>query len=104
MHLGRELLMIPLVDRMVLLLDVNGQMVDGMEKGALDFSRKNDQVRFDFPFEHSSITLAAWIKLDELKDYCAPIISSDSKTNGAASWYINQKGKRFWNLELILSQ
>jgi hypothetical protein len=62
-------------------------------KGALDFRRKNDQVRFDFPFEHSSITLAAWINLDELKDYCAPIISSDSKTNGAASWYINQKGK-----------
>lgn len=62
-------------------------------KGALEFSRKNDQVRFDFPFEHSSITLAAWIKSDELKDYCAPIISSDSETNGAASWYINQKGK-----------
>ena len=62
-------------------------------KGALDFSMKNDQVRFDFPLEHSSVTLAAWIKLDQLKDYCAPIISSDSNNDGAVSWYINQNGK-----------
>ena len=62
-------------------------------KGALGFKRKNDQVRLDLPHRHAALTLGAWIKLDELNHFSSPIISSDSRSNGAASWYINPDGK-----------
>ena len=61
-------------------------------KGALGFSRKNDQVRLDFPAHHPSLTLGAWVSLNVLGQHPSPIISSDSTSNGAVSWYINSKG------------
>ena len=61
-------------------------------KGALGFSRKNDQVRLDFPAHHPSLTLGAWVSLNVLGQHPSPIISSDSTSNGAVSWYINPKG------------
>ncbi len=68
-------------------------------KGALGFSRKNDQVRLDFPGHHSALTLAAWICLGDLGSHPSPIISSDSGSNGSVSWYISPEGKLV--LELI---
>ena len=68
-------------------------------KGALGFSRKNDQVRLNFPGHHPALTLAAWICLDDLGSHPSPIISSDSGSNGSASWYISPEGKLV--LELI---
>jgi|MDTB01.1.fsa_nt_gb hypothetical protein len=62
-------------------------------KSALDFTNKNDQVRLELPTQHLAITLGAWIKLDKLNEYPVPIISSDSNTNGAVSWFINPDGK-----------
>lgn len=62
-------------------------------KGALGFARKNDQVRFDFPNHHPSITLGAWIKLENFDQYPSPIISSDANSNGAVSWFISNQGK-----------
>jgi hypothetical protein len=62
-------------------------------KGALGFKRKNDQVRLDLPSHHPELTLGAWIKLDDLSSHAIPIISSDSKSNGATSWFINPEGK-----------
>ena len=61
-------------------------------KGALGFSRKNDQVRLDFPSHHPALTLGAWVSLNVLGKHPSPIISSDSTSNGAVSWYINSKG------------
>ena len=61
-------------------------------KGALGFSRKNDQVRLDFPSHHPSLTLGAWVSLNVLGKHPSPIISSDSTSNGAVSWYVNSKG------------
>jgi hypothetical protein len=61
-------------------------------KGALGFSRKNDQVRLDFPSHHPALTLGAWVSLNVLGQHPSPIISSDSTSNGAASWYVNSKG------------
>jgi hypothetical protein len=61
-------------------------------KGALGFSRRNDQVRLDFPSHHPALTLGAWVSLNVLGQHPSPIISSDSTSNGAASWYVNSKG------------
>jgi hypothetical protein len=61
-------------------------------KGALGFSRKNDQVRLDFPSHHPALTLGAWVSLNVLGQHPSPIISSDSTSNGAVSWYVNSKG------------
>jgi hypothetical protein len=61
-------------------------------KGALGFSRKNDQVRLDFPSHHPALTLGAWVSLNVLGPHPSPIISSDSTSNGAVSWYVNSKG------------
>ena len=61
-------------------------------KGALGFSRKNDQVRLDFPSHHPALTLGAWVSLNVLGKHPSPIISSDSTSNGAVSWYVNSKG------------
>ena len=62
-------------------------------KGALEFNRQNDQVRLDFSSHHTSLTLGAWIKLEKMGEYPAPIISSDSSSSGAVSWYVNTQGK-----------
>ena len=62
-------------------------------KGALGFKSKNDQVRLDFPDHHTSLTLGAWINLNSVGQYPSPIISSDSNSNGAVSWFISSDGK-----------
>ena len=62
-------------------------------KGALGFNLQNDQVRLDLPNHHTSLTLGAWIKLEKMGEYPAPIISSDSSSSGAVSWYVNTQGK-----------
>ncbi|NBU85805.1 MAG: hypothetical protein EBS13_00495 [Verrucomicrobia bacterium] len=69
-------------------------------KGALGFSRKNDQVRLDFPDHHPALTLGAWVSLNSLGQYPSPIISSDSNSNGAVSWYVNPKGKLVLELNI----
>jgi ferric-dicitrate binding protein FerR (iron transport regulator) len=69
-------------------------------KGALGFSRKNDQVRLDFPAHHPALTLGAWLSLNSLGQYPSPIISSDSNSNGAVSWYVNPKGKLVLELNI----
>ena len=62
-------------------------------KGALGFKSKNDQVRLDFPDHHTSLTLGTWINLNSVGQYPSPIISSDSNSNGAVSWFISSDGK-----------
>ena len=62
-------------------------MVAGQAK-VLEFNRKNDQVRLDFPNHHTSLTLGAWINLNSVGQYPSPIISSDSSSNGVVSWFI----------------
>jgi hypothetical protein len=46
------------------------------------------------------LTLGAWLSLNSLGQYPSPIISSDSNSNGAVSWYVNPKGKLVLELNI----
>jgi hypothetical protein len=62
-------------------------------KGALAFKRDNDRVRLNLPKHLTSVTLAAWIKIDALPRTIAPIICSEPLSLGAACWAINKQGQ-----------
>ena len=62
-------------------------------KGALQFSKANDRVCLNLPGELSSVTLAAWVKLDELTSPVYPLIFSRPSQRGALGWSVNQAGK-----------
>ena len=62
-------------------------------KGALSFKRENDRVRLDFRKKLSSATFSAWVKIDLLNSPLSPLLHSESRSNGAASWFINKLGQ-----------
>ncbi len=62
-------------------------------KGALTFKRKNDRVRMGFHEKLSSVTLSSWIKIDKLTNDLQPILCSESSGMGAASWFVDAKGR-----------
>ena len=62
-------------------------------KGALQFSKSNDRVCLNLPGELPSITLAAWIKIDELSSPISPLIFSRPYKTGAIGWSVEESGK-----------
>jgi hypothetical protein len=62
-------------------------------KGALQFSRANDRVCLNLPGELSSLTMAAWVKLDGLSTPVYPLIFTRPFQKGSLGWSVNREGK-----------
>ena len=62
-------------------------------KGALSFNRQNDRVRLKLPSHLKSATLSAWLKIENLDQRTAPILSSEIKSLGSTSWSVNGNGQ-----------
>jgi hypothetical protein len=62
-------------------------------KGALDFKRPGDRVRIDVPGESSSLTLAAWLRIDGFDNQLHSLLLSDGWDRlGALHWQIHKDG------------
>jgi hypothetical protein len=61
-------------------------------KGALEFKRVSDRVRFHVPGEFKSLTLAAWVRIDNLPNLNNSLMMSDGWDEGAPHWQIGDDG------------
>jgi len=62
-------------------------------KGALSFKRTNDRVRLELPYQLSSATFVAWLKIDSLDKDISPILCSDPQSIGSTCRSINKNGQ-----------
>jgi hypothetical protein len=62
-------------------------------KGALQFSKSNDRVCLNLPGELKAVTMAAWVKLDQLSKPVSPLVFSRPYKKGAIGWSVNQDGQ-----------
>lgn len=77
----------------------NGLMIDcriaegrWKEKGAIEFKRISDRVRFDIPGEMESMTLATWVRVDGLDRRYNALFTSDGFSPGEVHWHIRYRG------------
>lgn len=63
------------------------------EKGAIEFKRIADRMRFDIPNELESLTLAAWIRVDSIERTYNSIMTTDGFSEGEMHWQILWDGK-----------
>ncbi len=61
-------------------------------KGALGFHSVGDRIRIRVPARLSSVTLAAWVRVDGLDRTFNSLLMSQGYDPGAVHWQINQKG------------
>ena len=61
-------------------------------KGALEFKRVSDRVRFNVPGEFRSLTLAAWVRVDNLPNLNNSLMMTDGWDEGAPHWQIGDDG------------
>jgi hypothetical protein len=61
-------------------------------KGALEFKRVSDRVRFHVPGEFESLTLAAWVRVDNLPNLNNSLMMADGWDDGAPHWQIGDDG------------
>ena len=61
-------------------------------KGALEFANKNDRVRLAIPHELSSITLSAWIRLEDFSSSISPIFFSEAGEH-SMGWFLTKDGQ-----------
>jgi hypothetical protein len=61
-------------------------------KGALEFKRVSDRVRFNVPGEFESLTLAAWVRIDNLPNLNNSLMMTDGWDEGAPHWQIGDDG------------
>ncbi|MEO0452823.1 MAG: LamG-like jellyroll fold domain-containing protein [Verrucomicrobiota bacterium] len=62
-------------------------------KSALRFNRASDRVRFSIPGQYESITLAAWIKIESLKNTFNGLVMTDRFAPGNPHWQITRAGR-----------
>jgi len=63
------------------------------QKSALRFNNPGDRVRFNIPGEYESITLAAWIKVESLKNLFNGLFMTDAFLAGNPHWQFNDQGQ-----------
>ena len=65
------------------------------DKQALEFKRPGDRVLMRIPGEHTSLTLMAWLRLDNFDhNYCSLLMSDDFWVQaGGITWRMGQSGK-----------
>lgn len=62
-------------------------------KGALEFRRPGDRVRFNLPGEFDSLTMQAWIRVDALEKRFNTIMLTDGWKPGHPHWQITREGR-----------
>lgn len=62
------------------------------QKPALDFKRPSDRVRFHLPGKFTSITLAAWVRVDGLDRRFNSLMLTDGWDRGEIHWQFNDGG------------
>ncbi|QDS89658.1 FecR protein [Rosistilla ulvae] len=63
------------------------------QKGALDFKRPSDRVRFHVAGDFESLTLAAWVRVDGLDRMLSSLLLTDQWDNGEVHWQFDQLGQ-----------
>lgn len=61
-------------------------------KGALDFRREGDRVRFQIPGEFDALTLFAWVRIDALDRNLNSLFLTDYFDENEIHWQISRKG------------
>ena len=64
-------------------------------KGALEFGRLGDRVRFHVPGEFEELTVAAWVRVDRLDHSFNALMLSDGAGPGTFHWQLTSKGKLY---------
>lgn len=74
---------------------VGCQFTDGRwpGKGAIEFTRPEDRIRFNLPGGYESMTLLAWVRVDTMPDRPQSIIMADGMGTGDVQWYISRWGE-----------
>jgi hypothetical protein len=62
-------------------------------KDGLEFKRVSDRVRFNLPGEFGSMTLMAWVRVDDLPNVFNSLMMTDGWKHGAPHWHIRSSGK-----------
>lgn len=63
------------------------------QKGALDFKRPSDRVRFNVAGDFESLSLAAWVRVDGLDRMLSSLLLTDQWENGEVHWQFDQLGQ-----------
>ena len=61
-------------------------------KGALEFRRVGDRVRFDLPGVFESLSMMAWVRLDDFDNPINSLMQTDGFEPGEAHWQVLQAG------------
>lgn len=69
---------------------VSGRWAD---KGACNFSRSTDRVRFVAPGEFASLTLMAWVRVDRLPNDFNVLLRADQAVEGTPHWQFDPLGR-----------
>jgi ferric-dicitrate binding protein FerR (iron transport regulator) len=62
-------------------------------KQALEFKQVSDRVRLHVPGEFSSLTLAAWVRVDALPNRFNSLFMTDGWEEAAPHWHISDRGR-----------
>jgi anti-sigma factor RsiW len=61
-------------------------------KGALEWKRADDRLRFTVPGEMQSLTLMAWVRVDALPNTQCSLLMGEAELPGEVHWYVNEHG------------
>jgi hypothetical protein len=62
-------------------------------KHGLEFKRVSDRVRFHLAGEFDALTLAAWVRVDDLPNVFNSLMMTDGWLEAAPHWHISNRGK-----------
>ena len=82
---------------------VGARMIDGRwpEKTALEFKRPSDRVRVQIPGEFSSLTFAAWVRIDSLDRRFNSLFLTDNYNEGEPHWQILESGQLYFSVRPV---
>jgi len=68
-------------------------MAAGRAKGAVEFNRPEDRLRLNLPGGYDSMTLLAWVRMDNLPDRPQSLVMGDGMGTGDVQWFIGRSGE-----------
>lgn len=72
------------------------------QKDSLEFKRPGDRVRVEIPGEFSSLTLAAWVRIDSLDRRFNSLFLTDHYDHGEPHWQILENGQLYFSIRPTL--
>jgi hypothetical protein len=63
------------------------------DKGALNFGRPSDRVRFSVEGDAKAMTFVSWVRFDRVTGRPQVLLSPDSSADGLPHWRVDEKGK-----------